>query len=120
MDTLGNSVDVEDLVKQLPITDKGVSIDKLSGVFQNYGVDAEFKRGLTIDDIASATQSGTPVIVAVRQGGGGHAIVVDGITTRQGVDVVAIRDPWGTQYFEKLTVFKKRFLRQGVIINSGG
>lgn len=53
----------------------------------------------------------------VRQGGGGHAIVVDGVTVRQGVPVVAIRDPWGQQYFESVDVFSKRFLGQGIVIN---
>jgi len=41
---------------------------------------------------------------------GGHAIVVDGITVRQGQQVVAIRDPaLGRQYFTPIDEFSQKF-----------
>ena len=118
LDTLGNPIDVSQLVKQLKIGKNGVTIDKLEGLLKSHGVKAQYRSKLTIEALAESTAKGKPAVVAVRQGGGGHAIVVDGITTRQGVDVVAIRDPWGEQFFERLDVFKKRYMRQGVVIKS--
>jgi hypothetical protein len=44
-----------------------------------------------------------------------HWVVVDGVTTRLGQEVLAIRDPWGIQYFELTSVFGPRFTGQGVV-----
>jgi len=66
--------------------------------------------------VTTLTARGKPAIVAVKQGGTGHAVVVDEVTTRMGKQVMANRDPWGQQYFELLEVFKARFLGQGVVL----
>ncbi len=76
---------------------------------------ARFEQTLTIDALRQATANGDPAIVAIRVSGGGHAIIVDGITTRLGREVVAIRNPWGEQYSQTLEEFTKVFLRQGVL-----
>lgn len=118
LDTYGKKVSVSSLVKEVNTTSNGVSIDKLAPLLKNKGVSAEFKMGLSVDDIAKATSKGEPMIVAVREGSSGHAVVVDGITKRFGTDVVAVRDPWkdnGGEYFELLENFRGRFLRQGIV-----
>lgn len=117
LDTLGHPVDLAALVGRANVGTNGMTADRVAVLLRSEGVDASFKTRMTIQDLADATAGGNPAIVAVRQGGGGHAIVVDGVTTRQGVQVVAIRDPWGEQFFEKVDVFNKRFLKQGIVIN---
>ena len=117
LDTLGRPVDLGALVQQAQVGKNGVGIDSLAKILQNEGVNARFQRGLSIDALREATAGGNPAIVAVKLDGGGHAVVVDGITTRQGIEVVSIRDPWkGVQYHEQLDVFKQRYYRQGVVI----
>jgi len=70
-----------------------------------------------VENLAAITNNGQPVIVMIRvfdwQGrlGGFHAVVVDGVTKRFGVDVVAIRDPIGRphggRYFQRVEDFAK-------------
>jgi hypothetical protein len=79
-------------------------------------VAASLDYDLSISSLAKATAGGKPAVVAVIQNGGGHAIVVDGVTTRQGAQVVAIRDPWGRQYFERVDQFEKRYLGIGIVV----
>jgi len=117
LDTLGQPVDLVRLIERANVGPNGMSANRVADLLTGEGVNATFKARMTIDDLAKATANGNPAIAAVRQGGGGHAIVVDGVTTRQGVKVVAIRDPWGQQYFEKVDTFNQRFLRQGIIVN---
>ena len=90
--------------------------DLNKSMLKNHDVNATFKNRMTIGDLEVATRNGKPAIVAVKQGGAGHAVVIDGVTNRHGVAVVAIRDPWGKQYFETVESFQKRFLNQGVTI----
>ncbi|MCO3324625.1 hypothetical protein FA200_18730 [Pseudomonas aeruginosa] len=47
-----------------------------------------------------------------------HFVVVDGVTTRNGVSVVAIRDPHGTQYFSPVAIFEKSFTGEVVVPRS--
>jgi filamentous hemagglutinin len=98
------------------VTSKGITADKLAKLLKSNGVNAKFKKGMSVEDLADATSKGKPAIAAIRVGNGGHAIVDDGITIKFGEKVVAIRNPWGKQYFQKVSEFKKVFLRQGVII----
>jgi|GEM_PF-4072816 len=116
LDTMGRPVDMSTLLQQANVSKDGMRMDKVANLLKDNGVDASWKYGVTMGDLAAATANGNPVIVAVKQGGSGHAIVVDGITTRHGVPVVAVRDPWGIQYFETVDAFSKRFLRQAIII----
>ena len=98
------------------VTSKGTTADNLGNLLKENCVNAKFKKGMSIEDLAEATSNGKPAIAAIRVRNGGHAVVVDGITTKFGEKVVAIRNPWGTQYFQKVSEFKKVFLRQGVTI----
>ena len=120
LDTLGRPVDLPGLVARAKVGANGMTADRVAALLRSEGVDASFKTRMTIQDLADATANGNPAIAAVRQGGTGHAIVIDGVTTRQGVPVVAIRDPWGEQFFERTDVFNERFLKQGIIINGNG
>lgn len=120
LDTLGNPVDVEALITKLNITETGVPINDLAGLLKSQGIDATYRSRLSIEELGRITSGGNPAVVAVITPNGGHAIVVDGITRRNGVDVVAIRDPWGNngvhrgKYFERLDSFKSRYVGQGV------
>jgi len=116
LDTLGRPVDLAQLIRDARVGRKGVTMDRLESLLQSRGVNAVLDYDLSISSLARATASGKPAVVAVIQGGGGHAIVVDGITTRQGAQVVAIRDPWGTQYFERVSQFEQRFLGIGIVV----
>ncbi|MGZ2747417.1 two-partner secretion domain-containing protein [Burkholderia stagnalis] len=117
LDTLGRPVDLSALVQRAQVGKNGVGIDVLADVLRSEGVDATYRSGLSIDALREATKSGNPAIVAVKLDGGGHAVVVDGITTRLGVEVVAVRDPWkGVQYYQAIDEFKKIYYRQGVLI----
>ncbi|MDZ7919266.1 hypothetical protein [Rhodoferax sp.] len=63
--------------------------------------------GATVEDIAAATANGDPAIVRMTLDRGGHAVVVDGVTVRNGKQVVAIRDPaGGRQYFTPIEEFR--------------
>lgn len=44
-----------------------------------------------------------------------HFVFVDGVTTRQGIQVIAIRDPHGEQYFSPVQTFKKSFTGEVVL-----
>jgi hypothetical protein len=80
---------------------------------------ARVKNRVSIEELAEATSKGNPAVVATRLDRGGHAIVVDGITTRQGIKVVAIRDPaLGRQYFTPLDEFIERFSGQAILTNT--
>lgn len=72
--------------------------------------------------MARYTSNGTPVVVRIvdKTGGTGfsHFVVVDGVTTRNGVSVVAIRDPHGKQYFSPVTTFERNFSGEVVVPRS--
>ena len=116
LNTLGKSVNVHSLINEANVGTNGIPISKVAALLKNHDVNATFKNRMTIGDLEVATRNGKPAIVAVKQGGTGHAVVIDGVTNRYGVAVVAIRDPWGKQYFETVESFQKRFLNQGVTI----
>ncbi len=45
-------------------------------------------------------------------------VVVDGVTTRNGAEVVAIRDPHGVQYFSPKATFQEYFTGEVVVPRS--
>jgi len=65
------------------------------------------------------TADGKPVIVRIVDGSGAsdfsHFVVVDGVTTRNGIKVVAIRHPQGVQYFSPVSTFQKNFTGEVVV-----
>lgn len=93
----------------LALTARGTTMDRLAALLRRNGVNATWRGRYSIDDVARATAGGNPLLAAVRVPGGGHAVVVDGVTTRMGQRVVAVRDPRGRQYFELVSEFSKRF-----------
>jgi filamentous hemagglutinin len=100
------------------VTGKGIPANKAADILKSNGLNAKFKARMSVEDLADATSKGKPAIAVIRvKNGGGHAVVVDGVTTKLGEKVVAIRDPWGgKQYFQKVSEFEKVFLKQGTII----
>jgi filamentous hemagglutinin len=116
MDTLGLPVDLPKFIRQADVGPDGTEMSKLTKVLRDNGTDASTPVRVSLLEVMEATAKGNPAILAVKQGGGGHAIVVDGITGRDRTFVVAIRDPWGKQYFERLDVFKERYLGWAILV----
>lgn len=76
---------------------------------------ATWSLGATVDELAVATAKGNSVIARMELNHGNHFVVVDGVTTRFGKAVVAIRDPGnGTQYFVPKVEFEAKFSGQVV------
>ncbi|MBN3004311.1 hemagglutinin repeat-containing protein [Chromobacterium alkanivorans] len=95
----------------------GTDVIGLTGALQKNGLpSAKWAVGQSVNDIAAGTSRGNAVIARVSlDSGGGHFVVVDGVTSRQGQRVVAIRDPGtGTQYFTPVIDFVKKFTGQVV------
>ena len=116
LDTL-NPARASSGVVNLELTKAGTKITKLEEMLRKNGVAAQWERGFDISKIASSTARGNPLVAHVNTPTGGHFLVVDGVTTRMGQQVVAIRDPaGGLQYFETVTAFLKRFSGQVVTI----
>ncbi|MFK7702024.1 hypothetical protein [Pseudomonas caspiana] len=73
-------------------------------------------------DLARYTGDGTPVVVRIVDNTKGtdfsHFVVVDGVTTRNGISVEAIRDPHGTQYFSPVSTFQRNFSGEVVVPRS--
>lgn len=88
---------------------------------KSQGVDATAFSGRNVNDLARYTQNGTPVVVRIADPGVSdfsHFVVVDGVTMRNGVQVVAIRDPQGAQYFSPVTTFNKSFTGEVIVPKS--
>jgi RHS repeat-associated protein len=118
LDTLGLPYDLNKLVIQTRVPrNKGAFSNDLSMTLRRNGATAaRAVQRQSIDDLKRATSQGHPAIVLVdlEQLSGDprpHFVVVDGITTRQGQEVVAIRDPaGGRQYFTPVEEFSQRFI----------
>ena len=113
LDTLGNSVDVAKLIEKVPPGDLGIFPKQVEALMKAEGVDAVALERRNVDDLARYTADGVPVVVRIVDKTGGtdfsHFVVVDGVTTRNGVRVVAIRDPQGKQYFSPAGTFQTNF-----------
>lgn len=82
------------------------------------GLSAQRVTGVTMESLSEATAKGHPVIVRMSLDRGGHAIVVDGVTIRNGQPVVTIRDPaLGRQYFTPVSEFKQKFSGEVIFTN---
>ena len=117
--TKNKSVAVNELIHQIPPSPKGISIYKVEALLKNNGVKAQALSRRKLDDIVRYTKTGNPVIVRIKNKDFSHFIVVDGITTRGGVKVVAIRDPHGKQYFSPATTFEKSFTGDVIFLKPG-
>ncbi len=116
LDTIGKQVDPADLISLIPPGADGIALPAIRSLFASRGIKSSYKSNRTVDDLADLTSDGTPVIARIAAPNfGGHAVVVDGVTTKLGVKVVAIRDPQGVQYFSPVTTFEKYFKGQIVV-----
>ncbi|OCA56105.1 Hemolysin precursor [Photorhabdus namnaonensis] len=120
MDTAGLKYDLGKLITDAKVTANGARMNDLASAMRNQGLtDAKFTSKISVEDLAKATSNGHPAIVAMKLDRGGHAIVVDGITVRNGQQVVAIRDPaLGRQYFTPINEFKEKFMGQAITTNT--
>lgn len=117
LDTLGHQVDdVDAFVRRFNVAPWGTTAETMVDDLGRMGINATRRTDLTIDEIAAFTRNGSPMIVHVKQpSGAGHFVIVDGVTTRYGKRVVAVRDPAGRQYFEDVETFEARAkVRQGI------
>lgn len=75
----------------------GTDMSNLTDLLKLNGVkDASDPKQMSIDDLQKATAGGHPAIVHFNNpGGGGHFMVVDGVTTnKDGSKSLDVRDPW--------------------------
>lgn len=93
----------------------------LSKALQGNGISsAKWSLNASVSDLANATAKGDAVIAQVMIDNGNtiHFVVVDGVTTRYGQKVVAVRDPGtGSQYFVPTDEFSGKFTGQVVFTN---
>jgi filamentous hemagglutinin len=116
LDTLKANRNSTELGGLIGSSNRVVRMNELSSTLNANGLNSSFVRNVSVDDLAGATSVQNPAIVAIKTPQGGHAVVVDGITTRLGQRVVAIRDPHGTAYFQTVEEFDKVFMNQAVIV----
>jgi predicted double-glycine peptidase len=113
LSTYGKEVDVSRLISKVAPGEAGISGVDVARLMRSEGVPATAFQNRSVADLARYTADGTPVVVRVIDGSGGstfsHFVVVDGVTERAGVKVVAIRDPHGVQYFSPLSTFERNF-----------
>lgn len=126
VDTMGQPHDLSKMIQvagpfNTPMRD-------LLALIRRHKIKADLTTGQTIDDLARATSSqagGNPAVVMIRNLGAKppdppfHAVVVDGVTTRMGQRVVAVRDPAiaGSQYFELVDTFAPKFTGEVIVIH---
>jgi filamentous hemagglutinin len=115
----GKPVNLNQLLQQAGTNDKGSFINKLSSTLKSHGINnARWGVRVPLDDLAKATSKGHPAIVHVNLNRGGHFVIVDGVTVRQGQKVVAIRDPaGGRQYFTPIDEFMQKYSGQALFTN---
>ncbi|AWH88632.1 DUF637 domain-containing protein [Limnobaculum parvum] len=119
LDTLGKPVDIIGLISKVPPEAGGITSLQVANILKSEGVSAAAWVNRTVSDLTRYTANGTPIIVRIVDKTGGssfsHFVVVDGVTTRNGISVVAIRDPWGKQYFSPVSTFEKNFTGDVVV-----
>ncbi|WP_237398869.1 cysteine peptidase family C39 domain-containing protein [Stenotrophomonas maltophilia] len=116
LDTAGKKVDLGAIIIQSNVRAEGTTMPALAQVLRNNGLSSTRRASVTIEELAKATAKGDPAIVRMSLDRGGHAVVVDGVTMRNGQYVVAIRDPaMGRQYFTPIDEFKRKFSGEAII-----
>ncbi len=116
LNSAGIEVDLGAVISQSGVTNAGTTMPRLVRVLNDNGLPAKRILGATVEDIAAATANGDPAIVRMTLDRGGHAVVVDGVTIRNGQQVVAIRDPaGGRQYFTPIDEFRASFSGEAAI-----
>jgi hypothetical protein len=117
LNTSGKPYDLNRLIADSKVTSQRAYLGDMAHALRNQGLDAaRVSNRMTLQYLANATSSGNPAVAAMRLDRGGHAVVVDGVTIRNGVQVVAIRDPaLGRQYFTPAQEFMDRFTGQAIL-----
>ena len=116
LNSAGIEVDLRAVISQSGVTSAGNTMPRLVRVLNDNGLPVKRILGATVEDIAAATENGDPAIVRMTLDRGGHAVVVDGVTIRNGQQVVAIRDPaGGRQYFTPIEEFRASFSGEAAI-----
>lgn len=117
LDSLGKPVDPANLIALIPPSPKGIYTTEVRDLFRSEGVNAAAYANRNVSDLARYTQDGTPVVVRIEDASSGfsHFVVVDGVTTRGGVQVVAVRDPHNLQYFSPIGTFARYFTGEVVV-----
>ncbi|QNX49862.1 hemagglutinin repeat-containing protein [Acinetobacter seifertii] len=119
MDTLGKPVDIDMIIKKYPYQEDGLYPRDVAKIMKDNNIPVYNFSGRSVSDLAKYTDKGVPVIVRIVDSSNpsqfSHYVVVDGITTKGGKEVVAIRDPHGKNYFSPLETFKKAFTGEAII-----
>jgi filamentous hemagglutinin len=94
----------------------GTDVIGLTKALRANGVEsANWTLNASMDELAMATAKGNAAIARMDLARGGHFVVVDGVTVREGQAVVAVRDPGsGLQYFVPKAEFEAKFSGQAV------
>ncbi len=121
MDTLGKPVEVGALIGRVPPAGGGTTMPRMVSLFRSEDVKAMAWTGRNVNDVAKYTSKGVPIMAVIADNpkanppGFLHYVVVDGVTTRNGVRVVAIRDPHGKQYFQPVSKFEQHFTGEVIV-----
>jgi hypothetical protein len=122
LDTLGKEVDVSALIKAVPPRADGIVAAEVAALMKSKGVPSASFINREVADIARYTEQGVPVVVRIADKTGetsfSHFVVVDGVTIKNRVPVVAIRDPQGRAYFSPVETFEKMFTGDVVVPRS--
>jgi len=82
LDTSGRLFDLPKLIIDSRVTSQGAYMGDMAAALRNQGLsNARIANNVSIDELTIAIHNGNPAIVATRLDRGGHAVVVDGITT---------------------------------------
>jgi RHS repeat-associated protein len=97
---------------------RAVTLNDVESMLRANGVNASRVNSMSVTQLEMATSGKNPAIVGVWiEPTQGHAVVVDGITIRNGIKVVAIRDPWeGRSYFLKLHDFVSIWIGNSAVV----
>ena len=103
----------------LGMTRKGVAPREASGAFAQVGIAAEYREGLSLDDLHELLKARQAIVsVTTQVTRGRHTIVIDGVEE----DLALVRDPWpppvGSSYKVSLQAFEEawRPYRDAIIL----
>lgn len=119
----GINIDLRLFSSRFVLTRDGTNIRKMRNDLIDNGIEnVRIKVDANLIDITNSTGVGNSVVVHVANpsavGRTGHFVVVDGITRRHGLDVVAIRDPYGGRaFFIDKEEFMDRFTGNALFID---
>ncbi|MCF3467115.1 hypothetical protein JAK72_19080 [Stenotrophomonas maltophilia] len=99
--------------RNLEATLEGLSstLSLMRGYVSSLHPDIYMQGAIDQSSVMTKTEEMAAYLAILPSGGStfSHFVVVDGVTERAGVKVVAIRDPHGVQYFSALSTFERNF-----------